>query len=138
VSSTSSCSELSSETLRNYYAQLAVLETRMPSLQSTLTFSWTDSLQGGNQKFVARSDVLYERASILFNIAALASLRGVSADRSSFEACKATQGHFLEAAGVLAHLRDSLAPRCVRECGGRSFSNLSTLSLNHLPSAISL
>ncbi|KAK7454668.1 pH-response regulator protein palA/rim20 [Stygiomarasmius scandens] len=58
-------------------------------------------------------NLVFERASLCFNLAALYSQLAISEDRSHLDGIKRAVGHFQNAAGTLSYLRTTVLPKLV-------------------------
>ncbi|PPR00900.1 hypothetical protein CVT24_000385 [Panaeolus cyanescens] len=99
------------ESVLKYNAQLVSVLTKLPS-DIQLAFSYTSSFNpsGG---FVTLNSIVFERAAVLFNLAALYSqLAGVQ-DRSSAEGITRAASNYQYAAGTLSFLHSSVLPGLV-------------------------
>ncbi|XP_048040943.1 rhophilin-2 isoform X2 [Megalobrama amblycephala] len=92
--------------LSNYYSQLSFLETRFfsPTRQLGIFFTWYDSFTGMP---VCQQNVSLEKASILFNMAALYSQIGTRADRQTQAGLEDAIAAFQKSAGVLHFLKET-------------------------------
>uniref|UniRef100_A0A4W3J1T2 Rhophilin, Rho GTPase binding protein 2 n=1 Tax=Callorhinchus milii TaxID=7868 RepID=A0A4W3J1T2_CALMI len=102
---TPSRDEAGVQLLISYYNQLNLLENRLfpPSRHLGIFFTWYDCFTGVP---VCQQHVGLEKASILFNIAALHTQLGARSDRSSMSGLDTAILAFQRAAGVLNHLRE--------------------------------
>jgi programmed cell death 6-interacting protein len=101
------------DTLRSYIGQLHHMSTRFPISESNasikLGFSWHDAFKPS--KKIARYNINYEIMSVVFNLGALFSQKGLHTDRSTPEGLKEACQLFTQAAGVFVHVRDELTQR---------------------------
>ncbi|EFJ43641.1 programmed cell death protein 6 interacting protein X [Volvox carteri f. nagariensis] len=85
------------ETLTKYYRYLSAIETRFPISKekghAQVSFAWNDAFRPSRR--VVQSNIHYEKACVLFNLASLASQQALQSDRTSAEgltaACKLYQ-----------------------------------------------
>jgi len=70
-----------------------------------LQFTWYDSFQP--KKATSQTDLEFERANIVYNLAALESLAGMQQDRSTIEGMKLAIASFQKAAGLFQSLEQS-------------------------------
>lgn len=94
-------------TLKKYYAQLLLLESRFPMESggaAAVVFSWEDSFNDG--ALWEFDNIKFEQACILYNIGALHSELGAMDSRQSSEGMKISCTHFQCAAWAFQHLRD--------------------------------
>ncbi|SNX85869.1 related to RIM20 - protein involved in proteolytic activation of Rim101p [Melanopsichium pennsylvanicum] len=124
------------EPLLRYHAQLVFFSTKFPanitlSFPWTLSFpsslpSWTSSISGAMEATksaeagpasgiafatsdtVAHPDLAFERANVLFSLAALYSALGCSESRADKESIKRATAWFQQAAGILQYILDNL------------------------------
>ncbi|SPO28280.1 related to RIM20 - protein involved in proteolytic activation of Rim101p [Ustilago trichophora] len=124
------------EPLLRYHAQLVFFSTKFPaninlSFPWSLSFpsslpSWTSTISGAMEAtksaeagpasgiayatsdLVAHPDLAFERANLLFSLAALYSALGCAESRAEKESIKRATAWFQNAAGVLQHIIDNL------------------------------
>ncbi|KAF4743502.1 hypothetical protein FOZ62_026076, partial [Perkinsus olseni] len=124
------------ENLTRYLAVLNLLEQKFnferqadkspaSSTVKGVKFQWSDS-------FKARSmgespSIAYERACVLFNLAAAKSIKARDSDRSSPEGQKAAITEFQAAAGMFAMIKDNVLAQLV---SGRTSADLSNEGLS--------
>ncbi|CAM4525411.1 unnamed protein product [Leuciscus chuanchicus] len=92
--------------LANYFSQLSFLETRFfsPTRQLGIFFTWYDSFTGMP---VCQQNISLEKASMLFNMAALYSQIGTRADRQTQAGLEDAIAAFQKSAGVLHFLKET-------------------------------
>lgn len=94
--------------LFRYYSQLYYIERRFfpPDRNLGIHFEWYDSLTGvpSNQRTVA-----FEKASVLFNIAALYTQIGARQDRTKGTGIDASVDSFLRAASMFHYIRNNFS-----------------------------
>uniref|UniRef100_A0A8C1AKM2 Rhophilin, Rho GTPase binding protein 2 n=1 Tax=Cyprinus carpio carpio TaxID=630221 RepID=A0A8C1AKM2_CYPCA len=92
--------------LANYFSQLGFLETRFfsPTRQIGIFFTWYDSFTGVP---VCQQNISLEKASILFNMAALYSQIGTRANRQTQAGLEDAITAFQKSAGVLHYLKET-------------------------------
>jgi len=94
--------------LKTYLQHLSSVEARFETIREgsphwkQLQFVWFDSFQP--KKSTTQTDLEFERANIVYNLAALESLAGMQQDRSSVEGIKLAIGSFQRAAGLFQSL----------------------------------
>lgn len=95
-------------TVKRYYSQLHSLQNRFPlsSENELLDFAWKDSFTGSLWRC---SNIKYEMASILYNIAALHSQLGIEEARSDPESMKIACTHFQCAAWAFGEMKNQYA-----------------------------
>ncbi|KAF0043558.1 hypothetical protein F2P81_004895 [Scophthalmus maximus] len=89
-----------------YYSHLPLMETRFfaPNRQTGIFFTWYDSFTGVP---VCQQNLSLEKASILFNMAALYSQIGTRSDRQTIAGLEEAISSFQKAAGILNHLKET-------------------------------
>ncbi|KAK0136238.1 Rhophilin-2 [Merluccius polli] len=99
-------SEAGLDLLARYYNQLPLMESRFfsPNRQTGLFFTWYDSFTGVP---LCQQNLSLEKASILFNMAALFSQIGARSNRQTLAGLDQAVSSFQKAAGVLNHLKDT-------------------------------
>lgn len=94
-----------------YHAQLVFILAKLPS-DINLEFSYAHAFASNPSSLpVTLRSIAFERASVLFNIAALYSQLAASEDRSSQDGLKRASACYQNAAGVLAFLSESALPK---------------------------
>lgn len=95
----------------NYHAQLIFILAKLPP-DINLEFSYAHAFASSPSSLpVTLRSIAFERASVLFNIAALYSQLAASEDRSSQDGLKRASAYYQNAAGVLAFLSESALPK---------------------------
>ncbi|XP_031494344.1 vacuolar-sorting protein BRO1 [Nymphaea colorata] len=116
--------------LQRYFRALCAVESRFPISPerehvNTITFTWYDTFK--QNKKASQQNIHFEKAGVLFNLAAIHSQIALSADRTTPLGLKQACNSFQAAAGVYAFIRDnvsmkaSLGPSTVDisvECAG--------------------
>ncbi|KAM9408836.1 rhophilin-2 isoform 2-T2 [Pholidichthys leucotaenia] len=99
-------SEEGVELLAKYYGHLPLVESRFfsPNRQTGIFFTWYDSFTG---EPLCQQNLSLEKASVLFNMAALYSQIGTRADRQTVAGLEEAISSFQKAAGVLNHLKET-------------------------------
>ncbi|XP_028813026.1 rhophilin-2 isoform X2 [Denticeps clupeoides] len=92
--------------LASYISHLALVESRFfaPNRQMGIFFTWYDSFTGVP---VCQQNISLERASFLFNMAALYTQMGTRCNRQSQEGLLQAISALQRAAGVLSHLKET-------------------------------
>ncbi|XP_048087923.1 rhophilin-2 isoform X1 [Alosa alosa] len=92
--------------LANYFSQLALIESRFftPNRQIGLFFTWYDTFTGVP---VCQQNVSLERASVLFNMAALYTQIATRCNRQTNTGLHEAITAFQRATGVLHHLKET-------------------------------
>ncbi|XP_034481005.1 tyrosine-protein phosphatase non-receptor type 23 isoform X2 [Drosophila innubila] len=94
--------------MKRYYCQLYALENRFPQLaeRSIFTFTWKDLYHSSVHEV---NDMRFERAAVLFNIAASHTQSGASVTRGDSDGMKMACTHFQAAAWAYNELRERYA-----------------------------
>jgi len=100
-------SEAALESLQNYFDQIGNLELKIPFNKTKIYFKWLDAFDkgswfGGNIPYTMSTNLLYEKACVLFNIAALCTQIGAAQDLSVEEGMKKAVKLFQVAAGIFS------------------------------------
>ncbi|XP_056134738.1 rhophilin-2 [Lampris incognitus] len=103
---TPSRNEAGMELLTKYYSHLPLLESRFfsPTRQTGIFFTWYDSFTGVP---VCQQNLSLEKASILFNMAALYTQIGTRSDRQTQAGLQEAVSSFQKAAGILSQLKET-------------------------------
>lgn len=88
--------------LYKYFGQLELLELRFSEIR--VTFPWRDAFTG---KLTTQTSIAYEKASILFQIAATHSAIASSQNRSDPEGLKRAFRYFRTSAGMLSYINEN-------------------------------
>ncbi|KAG6879495.1 hypothetical protein C0992_002105 [Termitomyces sp. T32_za158] len=88
--------------LYKYFGQLELLELRFPEIK--VTFPWHDAF---TNKLTTQTSIAYEKASILFQIAATHSSIAAAQSRSDPEGTKRAFSYFRSCAGMLTYINDN-------------------------------
>ncbi|XP_054916033.1 rhophilin-2 isoform X1 [Poeciliopsis prolifica] len=101
---TPSRNETGVELLAKYYSHLPLIENRFfsPTRQTGIFFTWYDSFTGVP---VCQQNLSLEKASMVFNMAALYSQIGTRSDRQTITGLQEAISSFQRAAGMLSHLK---------------------------------
>ncbi|CAN9506877.1 unnamed protein product [Ophioblennius macclurei] len=94
------------ELLSKYSGHLPLVESRFfsPNRQTGIFFTWYDSFTGVP---VCQQNLSLEKASVLFNMAALYSQIGTRSDRQTTDGLEEAISSFQKAAGILNHLKET-------------------------------
>jgi programmed cell death 6-interacting protein len=95
--------------LQQYAAQLVWLSGKFP-VDIGVEFPWYPALGYNTNRPTSRNNLRFELANIMFNLAAMYSQLAMSSNRSTPDGLKVAANNFCMAAGVLAHLRNSVLP----------------------------
>uniref|UniRef100_A0A4W6G3B8 Rhophilin, Rho GTPase binding protein 2 n=1 Tax=Lates calcarifer TaxID=8187 RepID=A0A4W6G3B8_LATCA len=103
---TPSRNEAGVELFAKYYSHLPLMESRFfsPNRQTGIFFTWYDSFTGVP---VCQQNLSLEKASILFNMAALYSQIGTRSNRQTIVGLEEAISSFQKAAGILNHLKET-------------------------------
>lgn len=104
-------SDVRRDLLQRYFRALCVMESRFPISSekehiNTISFTWFDAFKG---KKASQQNIHFEKAAIMFNLAAIQSQLGLSMDRSSPNGIKQACNAFQASAGAFAYLRDNIS-----------------------------
>jgi len=93
--------------VQNYYDQLGNLEQKIPFTRTKIYFKWLDAFDKGSwfvgsAPYTMSTNLLYEKACVLFNIAALSTQVGAAQDLTSEEGMKKAVKMLQTAAGILS------------------------------------
>ncbi|CAL8461578.1 g1109 [Coccomyxa elongata] len=101
------------ETICKYYRALCLMETRFPISRDAghipLSFVWYDAFR--HTKKTEQCSIHFEKAAVLFNLAAVLTQQALNVDRSTDTGRKEAAKYFQEAAGTFAELRDVVSLR---------------------------
>ncbi|SPP76051.1 tyrosine-protein phosphatase non-receptor type 23 isoform X1 [Drosophila guanche] len=94
--------------MKRYYCQLHALQNRFPQLadKGIFTFTWKDLYHSAVHEV---TDIRFERAAVLFNIAASHTQSGASVTRGDVDGMKMACTHFQAAAWAYNELRERYA-----------------------------
>lgn len=95
--------------LQQYAAQLVWLSGKFP-VDIGVEFPWYPALGYNTNRPTSRNNLRFELANITFNLAAMYSQLAMSSNRSTPDGLKVAANNFCMAAGVLAHLRNTILP----------------------------
>lgn len=113
VASIASANEGAREALLRYYFQSEGAKDKFPVSESNIKipFVWTDSLKPTRQ--ISQFSWAYERASVLYNIAALTSHEACITTRDTPEGIQKACQHFCTAAGILNYIKTEVSSRLI-------------------------
>ncbi|RKO97392.1 hypothetical protein CAUPRSCDRAFT_10935, partial [Caulochytrium protostelioides] len=109
------CSADGIENMFNYYAQLIYLDQKGSTAstaarcETPATPRWTDAFRGEPQPLTGC--LQYEKAAVLYNIAAVYSRMGCNQNLQSKEGLKQAAALFQKAAGMIQYIHTALVPR---------------------------
>jgi len=92
--------------IENYFDQIGNLESKIPFSQVKIYFKWLDSFDkgswiSGSVPYTMSTNLLFEKACVLYNIAALATQIGATQDLHSEDSMKKAVRLYQQAAGIL-------------------------------------
>ncbi|KAG9093520.1 pH-response regulator protein palA/rim20 [Ceratobasidium sp. UAMH 11750] len=99
-----------------YHAHLVLLLTKFPT-NIGLTLAYEPAFPSIAQRTCSVDDLIFERACVLFNLAALYSQLGTAGGRNHTEDIKVVAAHFQNAAGVLQYLSKEVVPSLASSLG---------------------
>merc|ERR1712106_335292 len=102
-------SETSLEDAQNYFDQIGHLESKIPFNKTKIYFKWLDAFDkgswfGGSIPYTMSTNLLYEKACVLFNIAALSTQVASSQNQETEEGLKCSTILLQSAAGIFSAL----------------------------------
>ncbi|XP_072237112.1 rhophilin-2 isoform X1 [Leuresthes tenuis] len=114
--------------LAKYYSHLPLIESRFfsPTRQTGIFFTWYDSFTGVP---VCQQNLSLEKASILFNMAALYTQIGTRSDRQTIVGLDEVISSFQKAAGILNYLKETFTHTPSYDMGPAMLSMLIRLML---------
>ena len=89
--------------LYRYFGQLELFELRFPEIR--VPFPWNDAFNPA--KSISQSSLAYEKASVIFNIAATLSVLASQQNRSSPDGLKRSFIYYRSAAGMFTYINDN-------------------------------
>ena len=92
-----------------YAAQLIWVGGKFP-VDIGVEFTWYSALGFNTQVAVSESNLRFELANVLFNLAALYSQLALSLNRTTAEGLKTASSYLCQAAGVVEYLRTEVVP----------------------------
>ena len=92
-----------------YAAQLVWIGGKFP-IDIGVEFSWYPCLGFNTDRPVSESNLRFELANVLFNLAALYSQLAFSLNRTTSDGLKAASNYFCQAAGVIQYLKTDIVP----------------------------
>ncbi|THV03236.1 BRO1-domain-containing protein [Dendrothele bispora CBS 962.96] len=99
------------QSMLKYHAHLTTILSKLPAdIQLDIAYAPVFS---SSALPVTLRNLVFERAALCFNLAALYSLLAILEDRSQVDGIKRAVGHFQNAAGTLSYLRTAVLPKLV-------------------------
>ncbi|KAL8770269.1 MAG: hypothetical protein Q9209_003905 [Squamulea sp. 1 TL-2023] len=92
-----------------YAAQLIWIGGKFP-IDIGVDFVWYPALGFNTQNPESQNNLRFELANVLYNLAVLYTQLAVSLNRSTSDGLKAACNYFCQAAGVIAHIKDTVIP----------------------------
>ncbi|KAM9766020.1 rhophilin-2 isoform 1-T1 [Menidia menidia] len=116
------------ELLAKYFSHLPLIESRFfsPTRQTGIFFTWYDSFTGVP---VCQQNLSLEKASVLFNMAALFTQIGTRSDRQTIVGLEEAISSFQKAAGILNYLKETFTHTPSYDMGPAMLSMLIRLML---------
>merc|ERR1711913_1437 len=92
--------------IENYFDQIGNLESKIPFSQVKIYFKWSDSFDkgswiSGSVQYTMSTNLLFEKACVLYNVAAMATQIGATQDLHSEDSMKKAVRLYQQAAGIL-------------------------------------
>jgi programmed cell death 6-interacting protein len=124
--------EMRRDLLQRYFRALSVIELKFPFSNekehiNNVYFTWYDAFKQGRK--ASQQNIHFEKAAIAFNLGAIQSQLGLSADRTSTTGIKQACNSFQAAGGVFAFLRDNIS---IKAAGSNSTLDISVESAGML------
>lgn len=116
--------------LSKYAAQLVFIGGKFP-IDIGVEFTWYPAFGFNTQRPVSESNIRYELANILFNLASLYSQLACSVNRSTGDGLKAACNYFCQAAGIISHLKEKIIPE-IRSVPPEDMDLMTLEGLQHL------
>ncbi|KAJ2964193.1 hypothetical protein NQZ79_g843 [Umbelopsis isabellina] len=95
--------------LIKYYGQLVFIGSKFP-IDVGAEFPWYPAFSANGGKPVAYRNLNYEKACVLYSIAAMQSQLGIAENRATEEGVRRACMYFQNAAGAFKHLQDVVIP----------------------------
>ena len=108
------------EVMQSYYDQLGCLETKIPFSQAKIYFKWLDAFDkggwlGGNVAYTMSTSLLYEKACVLFNVAAISTKLAAAQDLGEEDGLRRATQLLQSAAGVFSAMTAPLPADCTEQ-----------------------
>merc|ERR1719219_2013569 len=106
-------SDAALEVMQSYYDQLGCLETKIPFSEAKIYFKWLDAFDkggwlGGPIAYTMSTNLLYEKACVLFNVAALSTQLASNQDLNQEDGLKKSAQLLQSSAGIFSAMRAPL------------------------------
>merc|ERR1719367_1893235 len=113
-------SDAALEVMQSYYDQLGCLETKIPFNQAKIYFKWLDAFDkggwlGGAVAYTMSTSLLYEKACVLFNVAAISTKLASAQDLGEEEGLRRATQLLQSAAGVFSAMTAPLPADCTEQ-----------------------
>merc|ERR1711971_909257 len=100
-------SDAALEVMQSYYDQLGCLEPKIPFNQAKIYFKWLDAFDkggwlGGAVAYTMSTSLLYEKACVLFNVAAISTKLAAAQDLGEEDGLRRATQLLQSAAGVFS------------------------------------
>ncbi|GAW20822.1 hypothetical protein ANO14919_103330 [Xylariales sp. No.14919] len=95
--------------LQAYAAQLVWISGKFP-IDIGADFTWYPALGYNVERPIVHNNLQFERANIIYNLAALYSQLAINSNRTDTDGLKTAASYFNQAAGVLTHLKNEIIP----------------------------
>merc|ERR1712037_797601 len=110
-------SDAALEVMQSYYDQLGNLEPKIPFNQAKIYFKWLDAFDkggwlGGAVAYTMSTSLLYEKACVLFNVAAISTKLAAAQDLGEEDGLRRATQLLQSAAGVFSAMT---APLCLAQ-----------------------
>merc|ERR1712130_33198 len=108
------------EVMQSYYDQLGCLETKIPFNQAKIYFKWLDAFDkggwlGGAVAYTMSTSLLYEKACVLFNVAAISTKLAAAQDLGEEDGLRRATQLLQSAAGVFSAMTAPLPADCTEQ-----------------------
>merc|ERR1711990_784965 len=113
-------SDAALEVMQSYYDQLGCLETKIPFNQAKIYFKWLDAFDkggwlGGAVAYTMSTSLLYEKACVLFNVAAISTKLAAAQDLGEEDGLRRATQLLQSAAGVFSAMTAPLPADCTEQ-----------------------
>jgi len=113
-------SDAALEVMQSYYDQLGYLETKIPFNQAKIYFKWLDAFDkggwlGGTVAYTMSTSLLYEKACVLFNVAAISTKLAAAQDLGEEDGLRRATQLLQSAAGVFSAMTAPLPADCTEQ-----------------------